>query len=397
MKPSRHCSVYLDLLWKSEDARHRDSRYLTNANLWRDYWPGDLAEALTGLGAGEKICRQYPPGTLVDEYNPRNVHTCDESRFLTSYGGFSGFQPFPGRFFPRAMAPGVGGTTAEDVRAMRVIDRQDNRITVDFNHPLAKIDLELEATLAETMEGGAEHGGRCNDIPELATGGGPGMQAPYTGLKTQFTGADGYRRRDEEDDSRFYRQARLVDHLDAATRGEITRLHGRLIPPGSQILDLMASTDSHLPPEYRATGLGLNQEELDHNPQLTGRVIHDLNDRTELPFTNSSFDAAICTASVEYLSRPQQVFSEIARILKSGSPFVVTFSNRWFPTKAIAVWEQLHPFERMGLVLEFFRETKVFSDLNTWSLRGLPRPAGDKYHGKYPHADPLFAVWGHKK
>ena len=32
----------------------------------------------------------------------------------------------------------------------------------------------------------------------------------------------------------------------------------------------------------------------------------------------------------------------------------MTFSDRWFPTKAIELWSELHPFERMGLVLDYF-------------------------------------------
>jgi hypothetical protein len=76
---------------------------------------------------------------------------------------------------------------------------------------------------------------------------------------------------------------------------------------------------------------------------------------------------------------------------------VVTFSNRWFDPKAIRLWSQLHEFERMGLVLEYFRLDSQFTDLHSYSMRGLERPAHDKYFGQIPYADPIYAVWGRRK
>ncbi len=97
---------------------------------------------------------------------------------------------------------------------------------------------------------------------------------------------------------------------------------------------------------------------------------------------NNRFDAVVCTVSVEYLIKPVEVFAEVKRILKPGGRFIVTFSNRWFPPKVVRVWEGIHEFERMGLVLEYFLLAGGFSNLETWSLRGLPRPLDDKYAGQ---------------
>lgn len=44
---------------------------------------------------------------------------------------------------------------------------------------------------------------------------------------------------------------------------------------------------------------------------------------------------------------------------------------------------------------DYFIQSGRFDDLNTWSLRGLPRPQQDNY--KRPHSDPLFALWGRVK
>jgi SAM-dependent methyltransferase len=162
------------------------------------------------------------------------------------------------------------------------------------------------------------------------------------------------------------------------------------------VLDLMTSWHSHLPAALGAahvTGLGMSQAELDANPALAERVVHDLNRDPALPFPDAAFDAVICTVSVEYLVEPFAVFRDIARVLRPGGRIVVTFSNRWFPPKAIAVWTDLHEFERPGLVLEYLLESDRFTDLNTWSLRGLPRPADDPYADRLRLSDPVHAVW----
>jgi hypothetical protein len=91
------------------------------------------------------------------------------------------------------------------------------------------------------------------------------------------------------------------------------------------------------------------------------------------------------------------VFSELARVLKPGAPLIITFSNRWFPPKAINVWGHAHEFERIGLVLEYFIGNEAFEQLHSYSLRGLPRPQDDKYAGQLRLSDPVYAAWGFKR
>ena len=167
-----------------------------------------------------------------------------------------------------------------------------------------------------------------------------------------------------------------------------------------QVLDLMSSWQSHIPGRHRLkrlVGLGLNQRELDRNHQLTESIVQDLNVEPKLPFPDDTFDVVLCTVSVEYLIDPLAVFDEVARVLKSGGYMVVTFSNRWFSTKAILLWKELHEFERMGLVLEYFMQTGAFDDLHTYSMRGLPRPHDDKYFPEIFYSDPLYVIWGRKQ
>ena len=79
---------------------------------------------------------------------------------------------------------------------------------------------------------------------------------------------------------------------------------------------------------------------------------------------------------------------------KPGGLLLLSFSDRWFPTKAIAVWSRLHEFERLGLALHLLRDAG-FAELHTETRRGLPRPADDKYLAQRAFADPLFAAWGY--
>jgi SAM-dependent methyltransferase len=98
--------------------------------------------------------------------------------------------------------------------------------------------------------------------------------------------------------------------------------------------------------------------ELEQNTVLTDYRVHDLNADPMLPLPQNAYDVVVCTGSVEYLTSPQAVFDQVARVLRPGGHFIVTFSNRWFPPKVVAIWSQLHEFERMGLVLEYFRQQK---------------------------------------
>jgi SAM-dependent methyltransferase len=275
----------------------------------------------------------------------------------------------------------------------------DDALEVDLNHPLADRALRLDLAVEDVWSAGEEHGGRCNEIADMVCSGGPGMQARWRDRATDFWSDLPYVRRDPRPDSEFYARPRLVDHLDRTALSQVTALYARLIPEGARVLDLMSSWHSHLPvgiEPRQVVGLGMNMGELEANPVLGERLVHDLNGEPRLPFDDASFDAVVCTASVEYLTRPLDVFRDVARVLRPGGAFVASFSNRWFPPKAIRIWEGLHEFERPGLVSEYFLESGLFEGLHTWSIRGLPRPRDDKYAGRVATSDPVYAVWAQR-
>jgi SAM-dependent methyltransferase len=180
---------------------------------------------------------------------------------------------------------------------------------------------------------------------------------------------------------------------------QVREIYGRLLHPGMAVLDLMSSGNSHLPEvlhDLAVNGLGLNAAQLARNQRLTDRVLHDLNRVPRLPLADATFDAVICTVSVEYLTRPIEVFAEVARVLRPGRLFVLTFPDRCFPPKGGRTGTELYPFERMSLALEYFRRAGALVDLNTDSARGWPRPSEDRYPHILAHADPRYAAWARR-
>lgn len=166
-----------------------------------------------------------------------------------------------------------------------------------------------------------------------------------------------FRREDMSSDRFFYDVPRFVTHIDDATIGALTALYRDMLAPETRVLDLMSSWVSHLPKDRqfsRVAGLGMNAEELRNNPQLTEWTVHDLNADPRLPYEDASFDSALCAVSVQYLTSPVAVFREVGRVLAPGGAFVVTFSHRMFPTKAVEVWRQLPAAERIRLVASYF-------------------------------------------
>jgi len=205
----------------------------------------------------------------------------------------------------------------------------------------------------------------------------------------------------EEDDALFYRKDRFVSHLDSLALETIKHLTGTLIVEESPvILDLMAGWDSHLPEDVgpsKVVGLGLNENELAKNGALSEFVIHDLNRTPTLPFPESAFDIVINTVSVDYMTKPIAVFQEVGRVLKPGGLFLVIFSNRMFPEKAVKIWRESSEEERVILVEEFFESAGTFERPREFVSKGKPRPEHDKYAHLGIPSDPVYAVYAEKK
>lgn len=198
-----------------------------------------------------------------------------------------------------------------------------------------------------------------------------------------------FRKYDESNDDDFYVSARLVVHIDDPAIAATTQLFRELLPPGGAILDLMSSWRSHLPTDItyrRVAAQGMNATEMRQNPQLSDYVVQNLNKNPILPFADGEFDGAVVTVSVQYLTQPVAVFREVARVLKPGSPFVTVFSNRMFPTKAVAVWQALDDAGHAQLIETYYEQTGLFTNIHTEDHSPNPR-----------RSDPLFATIGFRK
>ncbi|WP_216851327.1 methyltransferase domain-containing protein [Acidisphaera sp. L21] len=189
---------------------------------------------------------------------------------------------------------------------------------------------------------------------------------------------------DPTPDSQFYRAPRMVTHIDDAAIAAVTELYRNTLPPGGTILDLMSSWVSHLPPDIpyaQVIGHGMNEAELAANPQLTQHFVQDLNADPALPLRARSFDGACLCVSVQYLQGPVSVLQEVLRVLRPGAPLVITYSDRYFPTKAVAIWQALGVADRQKLVTLYLTQAG-FELIDTGEILA-------------EEGDPLWAVVGH--
>src|SRR6266403_1444475 len=153
-----------------------------------------------------------------------------------------------------------------------------------------------------------------------------------------------FERDDDAPDDRFYALARKVVHIDDGAIAALGRLYAEVLPAGGALLDLMSSWRSHL------------------------------------PFGDEAFDGAMCAVSIQYVIHPVRLLREVRRVLRPGAPFVVSFSNRCFPTKAVAVWLDTTDQQHVRLVRGYFEAAGGFTDVTD----------EDRSPGR---GDPLYAVW----
>ena len=195
-------------------------------------------------------------------------------------------------------------------------------------------------------------------------------------------------KRDPSSDSQFYQSPRKVVHIDDGAIAATTQLYREILPAGGAILDLMSAWRSHLPPEIsyaRVAGLGMNADEMRDNTQLSEFIVHSLNEKPQLPYASREFDAAVCCVSVQYLQKPVEVFREVNRVLKPAAPFILTFSNRCFPTKAVNIWTNTDDEEHLNLVALYFEAAGNWDGI-TMQIRS---------EASWGH-DPLYVVWAFK-
>jgi len=393
-------SVTLTVYWSDNRADHEEQMHVEKLSVWReaDILPADIGENIAGMQAGDVAETKLDPGEFIEPWEPCREIATKPSRFDRHHRRGLEVEPRTGRFYPQGFFQGVRGIYKDAVDPSRITGLTQDRMEVDLNHPLARCPIRVKFHLDQVLPGYDRRGGRCTSpLDDLLRY--PGLAAPLAnGQDTDYADeVSGMARMDERRDQSFYANPRLVQHLDARALETVNGLYRRLIPAQSEVLDLMASFDSHIngvtPAKLHL--LGMNAEELAANPAAHNHVVQDLNETPILPFESNCLDAVVCTASIEYLTRPAQVLAETLRALRPGGVFIITFSNRWFPSKAIRIWSELHEFERVGMVTQWLQQSG-FDRLGTFSSRGWPRPEDDPYAGETSISDPVYAVFGYK-
>lgn len=337
-----------------------------------------LHEQLTWLASSPVDSKTPLP--LLPDYRPERLRALATAQFND--------QLVPlrrGRFYPAQVLRMSQGPAGALFRVRRITEEH---FQADFNHPVSVQKPQLHCVGPSQVPTAAL--GRMENVLRWA-----GIEAPLPNQLTDFTDADRFERLDTRDDADFYAEPRCVHHLDGTCRGQIELLYDRLLPASGVVIDLMSSWRSHLPVRIKEViGLGMNAQEMADNAVLAKYLVHDLNRSPKLPFATASMAAVVNTASIEYLVHPQAVLTEVRRILRPGGIAIFTFSNRYFPSKAIKLWIRLHPVERLGWVAQGLHDAGLVR-LQTYVEQGLARAADDRYAQQLTTMDPLLAAWGY--
>jgi len=176
-----------------------------------------------------------------------------------------------------------------------------------------------------------------------------------------------FERYDENDDGVFYRQPRLVTHIDDPSIARLTQYYHTALPKSGKIMDMCTSWKSFYPPcikeaiqkrELEVFGVGLNAEEMALNGVFQGpdhwRVMdlnkppHDV--RTGWKGQDLKFDAVTCVVSIDYLNSPLEVCKNLLDATKEGGRVHLVISNRCFPNKVVKRWLTLNERSRLEFV-----------------------------------------------
>ena len=204
-----------------------------------------------------------------------------------------------------------------------------------------------------------------------------------------YTDAD-MGRLDNTEDTFFYDTPRFVTHIDDRAiesltefyRDEIRETYLNKKKP-VDIIDICSSWVSHLPEDDtisygRVAGVGMNDEELSANAQLTEYLVKDLNKAPDLSeYEDNSFDILCNVVSVDYLTKPLPIFQETYRVLRPGGKALISFSNRCFPTKAVAMWLQADDIDRLTIVGSYFHYASTWKSIEALDIK-LPNVQGPK-------------------
>lgn len=199
-----------------------------------------------------------------------------------------------------------------------------------------------------------------------------------------------FKRRDESVDSNFYDEPRLVYHIDEGAVESLRKYYSIIFRESMTYLDICSSWVSHYPTDlrmHRSIGLGMNEIELKQNPELTEIIVHDLNVNPVIPLESTSVDYVTCVVSIDYLIHPLEILREVHRVLKTGGVFVISQSNRCFPSKAINIWLRTDDMGHLSIIRDYFHFAGGFKNVVALDISRLSGRSG---------GDPMYIVQGTK-
>mmetsp|Transcript_6028 Transcript_6028/g.8526 ORF Transcript_6028/g.8526 Transcript_6028/m.8526 type:complete len:259 (+) Transcript_6028:115-891(+) len=173
---------------------------------------------------------------------------------------------------------------------------------------------------------------------------------------------------DPSNDFLFYVLPKFVHHAAEESRSALTEYYAAALPDNGAVLDICSSWTSHYPKETklsRCAILGLNAFELLANPSKTEWTVRNLNTNPKLPYGDAEFDCVTNSLSVDYLTKPIEIFKEIRRVLKPGGLACMAFTNRCFPSKVVNTW--LNPYtddHHARVVANYFYHAGGFTDIS---------------------------------
>ncbi|BDQ33094.1 class I SAM-dependent methyltransferase [Pseudodesulfovibrio portus] len=338
--------------WEKDGLTHEEWYLGRKFNPVNDVFPRGMREALEGKRAGESVTMTYEPRLCIPRHKDSLVQTFGLDRLRRKTVDGRPVIPLEGRFYPQGHINGLLDVYPDTLTPFRLIELDDDTFTADRNHPLATIPVTVTATVQHVEERDTGTYGSLTHWREATCDWGPGMQAMFDGEPTTFFHSNFFDRVDNSD-TEFTPPA-----MDETARNNLSAIRARLIEPGMRVLDFSLGSA---------------------RPQ-------------------GKFDAAVCTCSVEYMTRPVDILRYVAHFLEPGAPVVVGFTNRHDPDRVIRGWTELHEFERMGLTLEYLRVADLFENAGTMSMRNDWRRENDpRFLATKGVSDPVYVAYGHKR
>nr|WP_321257718.1 class I SAM-dependent methyltransferase [uncultured Pseudodesulfovibrio sp.] len=337
--------------WEHNNIQHEEWFLGRKFNPVNDVFPRGMRESLEGKGVGDSVTITYEPRMCIPRHKESMVQTFDLDRLRPKTIQGESIVPREGRFYPQGHINGLLDVYPDTLTPFRLTQIDDETFTADRNHPLSTIPVTITATIQYMEERGTGTYGSLTHWREKICDWGPGMQATHDDEPTDFFHPAFFDRKATED-TPF-----SPPPVDVTAKQNLENAYARFIKPDMRVLDFSMGTE---------------------RPQ-------------------GKFDAAICTFSVEYMHRPVDIIRYVSHFLEPGAPIVIGFSNTFDESNVIQGWKEMHEFERMGLVLEYLRFTKLDNEAGTLSFRNDWRQKDDPlFRETKGVSDPIYVVYGHK-